>query len=244
MDLDGTSVRSEGFWVWIIQQTVATLARRPGFEFEESDLPFVSGHSVSEHLHYCLEKYCPGCTVDEARAVYYEHTRREMAEIVAGRGRSEAFVPASGLKEFLLELKGAGIKIGLVTSGLHEKAYPEILAAFRSMGLGRPEAFYDSIVTAGYPLDRGEAGTLGELCAKPHPWLYAEVARVGLGIPFDERARVVGIEDSSAGICAVRLAGFAAIGIAGGTIAAGGAYSLCEHFCEALPEAWEFIRAT
>ena len=31
-----------------------------------------------------------------------------------------------------------------------------------------------------------EPGTLGELSPKLHPWLYAETARVGLGISFKE----------------------------------------------------------
>ena len=59
MDLDGTSVRSESFWIWIIQLTTASLLGNPKFELEEADLPFVSGHSVSEHLKYCVHKYCP-----------------------------------------------------------------------------------------------------------------------------------------------------------------------------------------
>ena len=39
--------------------TIASLLGKPGFELEEADLPFVSGHSVSEHLKYCTQKYCP-----------------------------------------------------------------------------------------------------------------------------------------------------------------------------------------
>ena len=50
MDLDGTTVRSEEFWIWIIQMSIASLLGNPKFELEEADLPFVSGHSVSEHL--------------------------------------------------------------------------------------------------------------------------------------------------------------------------------------------------
>ena len=185
MDLDGTSVHSEGFWIWIIERTTASLLGDPRFALEPGDLPFVSGHSVSEHLSYCVRKYCPDKTVEEARDFYFEHTRREMQAILDGRGRMDAFVPAPGLKEFLLELKNRGIKIALVTSGLHEKAWPEIVAAFRVLGMGDPRDFYDAIITAGFPLRRGEAGTLGELSPKPHPWLYAEAARVGLGIPFE-----------------------------------------------------------
>jgi beta-phosphoglucomutase-like phosphatase (HAD superfamily) len=232
MDLDGTSVRSERFWIWIIEQTTAGLLGDPHFELEESDLPYVSGHSVSEHLEYCIRKYCPGRTVEEARAVYFEHTRREMRAILEGRGRADAFVPAPGLKEFLLALKERRIKIALVTSGLYEKAYPEIAAAFRAMKLGDPTEFYDAIITAGFPLRRGEIGTLGELSPKPHPWLYAEAARVGLGIPFEARNTVIGIEDSGAGVCAIRLAGFPTIGMAGGNIVESGTRALCDFYCE------------
>jgi len=237
MDLDGTSVKSEGFWVWIIQLTTASLLGNPAFELEPSDLPFVSGHSVSEHLQHCIAKYCPGRTVEEARILYFEHTHREMSAILEGHGRAGAFVPAPGLKEFLLELKARRIRVGLVTSGLFEKAYPEILSAFRVMGLGNPASFYDAVITAGFPMRSGEVGTLGELSPKPHPWLYAEVSRVGLGIPFEARHTVVGLEDSGAGVCAIRLAGFAAIGIGGGNIDESGAGPLCTAHCESLEEA-------
>jgi beta-phosphoglucomutase-like phosphatase (HAD superfamily) len=241
MDLDGTSVHSERFWIWIIERTTASLLDKPGFELEPADLPYVSGHSVSEHLQYCLNKYCPSRTVEEARTIYFDHSRREMAAILDGRGRAGAFVPAPGLRQFLLALKAHDIKVGLVTSGLYEKAYPEIVAAFRAMDLGDPRCFYDAIITAGFPLQQGAVGTLGELSPKPHPWLYAEVARVGLGIPFEERNRVVGIEDSGAGVCAIRLAGFSVIGLAGGNIKESGTHCLCDFYCENLAEALSVI---
>jgi len=265
MDLDGTSVRSERFWIWIIQLTMASLLANPRFELEDADLPHVSGHSVSEHLEYCIAKYGPGHTVpgtaghtmpgtaghampgtaghaiEDARTLYFEHVRREMAAIVDGHGRADAFAPAPGLREFLLALKAHGIRIGLVTSGLYEKAFPEILAAFRSLQLGDPADFYDAIITAGFPLRPGEVGTLGELSPKPHPWLYAEAARVGLGIPFEARNFVIAIEDSGAGICAIRLAGFPAIGISGGNIVESGTRALCHAFCDSLAQALEVI---
>jgi beta-phosphoglucomutase-like phosphatase (HAD superfamily) len=241
MDLDGTSVRSEGFWVWIIEQTVGSLLGNPRFTLELADLPFVSGHSVSEHLQYCIAKYCPDRTVEQARVYYYEHTHREMSAIVEGRGRADAFVPAPGLKEFLVALKAAGIRIALVTSGLYEKAYPEIVAAFRTMDMGDPGDFYDAIITAGFPLRKGQAGTLGELSLKPHPWLYAEAARVGLGIPFEERETVVGIEDSGAGVCAIRLAGFVTVGVEGGNIRESGTSALCHYILDELTSVLNLI---
>lgn len=242
MDLDGTSVRSEDFWIWIIQQTTASLLNNPKFELEEADIPFVSGHSVSEHLQHCIEKYCPDKTVEAAREFYFEHTRREMKAILDGKGRKDAFQPTPGLKNFLLELKRMGIRVGLVSSGLYEKAWPEIVSAFETLEMGDPKDFYDVIVTAGFPLSEGQPGTLGELSPKPHPWLYAEAARVGLGMPFEQRHSVVGLEDSGAGVCSIRLAGFAAIGLAGGNIDESGTRALCHDYCETLDAILKVVR--
>ena len=236
MDLDGTTVRSEEFWVWIIEKTTGSLLGNPRFELEEADVPHVSGHSVSEHLKYCLQKYCPDKRVEEAREHYFRHTHHEMDEIQKGRGRKGAFQPVPGIKEFLMELKSMKVRIGLVTSGLYEKAYPEILSAFETLGMGDPRDFYDSIITAGFPLRKGEVGTLGELSPKPHPWLYSETCRVGLGIEFSDRNHVVGIEDSAAGVCSIRLAGYPTIGIGGGNILSGGTRALCCHYCETFGE--------
>ena len=90
-----------------------------------------------------------------------------------------------------------GVKIGLVTSGLYEKAWPEILSAFKTLGMRDPKNFYVAIISAGFPLRKGSVGTLGELSPKPHPWLYSETSIVGLGEAFADRSRVVGIEDSA-----------------------------------------------
>jgi len=65
---------------------------------------------------------------------------------------------------------------------------------------------------------------------------------VGLGIPFEDRHRVIGIEDSGAGVCAVRLAGFAAIGMAGGNIDGSGTRPLCQHYCESFDDVLAIIR--
>lgn len=242
MDLDGTSVRSESFWIWIIQQTTASLLGDPSFQLSKEDEPFVSGHSVSEHLQYCIDKYCPGESLARARDFYFAHTHREMDEIMQGRGKEGAFTPSEGLKEFLLSLKQMNIKIALVTSGLYEKAWPEILSAFRTLEMGQPEAFYDCAISAGFPLRKGSVGTLGELSPKPHPWLYAEAATVGLGIPESDRNHIVGIEDSGAGAVSIRLAGFPTIGFGGGNINASGTRALCNAYCENFSEVLEAIK--
>ena len=242
MDLDGTTVRSEEFWIWIIELSIASLMKNPKFQFEAADIPFVSGHSVTEHLQYCIDKYCPGAPLEDARNFYFQHTHREMQEIMEGRGRDGAFTPTEGVKEFLQELKGMGIKIGLVTSGLYEKAWPEILSAFKTFGMGAPEDFYDASITAGFPLRKGASGTLGELSPKPHPWLYSETAIVGLGIPFAQRHHVLGIEDSGAGVCSVRLAGYTTVGISGGNIIESGTKPLCDYYEESFASILNIIK--
>ena len=240
MDLDGTTVRSEEFWIWIIERTVASLLDHACFELEQSDIPFVSGHSVSEHLQYCINKYCPEKRIEDARALYFMHTNEQMRLIMEGKGKENAFRPNEGIKDFLVHAKERGIKLGLVTSGLYEKAFPEILSAFRAMQLGDPSDFYDSIITAGYPLKKGSAGTLGELEAKPHPWLYAESFRVGLGI--QSRSSVIGIEDSGAGVCSIRLAGIRTVGISGGNIIESGTKGMCNHYCHSFEEVRGLIK--
>jgi len=92
-------------------------------------------------------------------------------------------------------------------------------------------------ITAGFPLRKGEPGTLGELSPKPHPWLYAEAFRVGLGLPFELREAVLGVEDSGAGVCAVRLAGLVTVGVGGGNVEQSGLKPLCHQFCGSLEEA-------
>ncbi len=241
MDLDGTSVRSEEFWIWIIEQTTAKLLDDKEFGLDEEDFPHVSGHSVSEHLQYCINKYCPDKTVEEARKYYFEITGYQMHEIMEGRGRTDAFKPVDGVKDFLLKLKDMGVKIGLVTSGLYEKAWPEILSAFKQLDMGDPCEFYDAIITAGFALRKGQTGTLGELSPKPHPWLYAETARVGLGIEFEDRASVIGMEDSGAGVVSVRLAGFATIGMAEGNIIESGTEGLCNAYCDNFQQVLDII---
>jgi beta-phosphoglucomutase-like phosphatase (HAD superfamily) len=107
--------------------------------------------------------------------------------------------------------------------------------------LGDPEKFYDSIITAGIAVGRGKSGTLGELSPKPHPWLYAESLRVGLGIDFASRRSIIGIEDSGAGVCAVRLAGIRVFGLKHGNLRESGAAGLCHALVDSFDEILSYI---
>lgn len=222
MDLDGTTVISEEFWIYLIEKTVKQLTT-PDFTLSEEDTPYVSGFSTAEHLSYCLNKYKVNSTVNEALEVYHKTAKFELNEIMEGRGNADAFKPRKSLKEFLYTLKNAGVKIGLATSGLDYKAIPEIVSAFRVLDMGDPLSFYDAIITGGRRKGDGEYGTIGELAVKPHPWIYSELAS-GLGV--DLKHTVV-VEDSSAGLLSGRIAGLNVIGFNDGNLIQSGLHEEC-----------------
>ena len=239
MDLDGTTVTSEEFWIYIIERTMQELVGDLTFTLEEADIPFVSGFTTADHLQYCIDKYFPDQSLSAANEIYHKVAKAELDEILQGRGKCEAFKPTEGLKEFLYEIKRRNIKIGLVTSGLDYKATPEIVAVFRTLGMGDPLKFYDAIITGGHRKDTHEYGTLGEIAAKPHPWVYTEVAYMGLKIKNPEH--VLGIEDSAAGAMALRFAGFPVVGLNAGNIAQSGLDSLCCKKVDKLSEILELL---
>ena len=72
MDLDGTSVHSEAFWMWVIQETTARLLGKSDFKTEPEDEPYISGHSVSEHLQYMIDKYAKNESLEKARGYYFD----------------------------------------------------------------------------------------------------------------------------------------------------------------------------
>ena len=176
---------------------------------------------------YAFDKAEDLLALDEIEAVYIAspvafHTEQT---VMAAKAKKHILLekPMTLTSEKSKELADVcaenGVKIGLVTSGLYQKAWPEILNAFQTLGMGDPKDFYDAIITAGTAIRKGQAGTLGEIEAKPHPWLYAETA-MALGV--DDKSKIVGIEDSAAGVMSIRLAGFAALGVAGGNLAPSG----------------------
>jgi len=237
MDLDGTTVISEEFWIYLIEKTVKQISS-PDFCLSEEDTPYVSGFSTAEHLEYCLNKYKIPKTVNEALEVYHKTARFELNEIMEGRGNVDAFKPRAGLKEFLYSLKKAGIKIGLATSGLDYKAIPEIVSAFRVLDMGNPIEFYDAIITGGRRKGEGEYGTIGEMAVKPHPWIYSEL--VG-GLNVDKKHAIV-IEDSSAGLLSGRLAGMNVIGFNDGNLIQSGLQEECIAMVDTFEDVIQFLQ--
>jgi len=235
MDLDGTTVKSEEFWMYLIECVCKEMLNDKNFKLAVEDQPFVSGFSTVEHLTYCKNKYKFAQDINEALACYHRIARFELNEIMEGRGNAGAFKPREGLKEFLNELHNMGIKIGLATSGLDYKAIPEIVSAFRVLNMGDPIDFYDSIITGGRQKNHGEYGTIGELAVKPHPWIYSELA---LGLGVKDLSDAIVVEDSSAGLLSGKLAGINVVGFNDGNLIASGlddqAIKMVNNFDELL----------
>ena len=239
MDLDGTTVQSEEFWIYLIEKTVKTLLKNEKFAFTEEDIPFVSGFSTIEHLTYAMNKYHVPCDITKANATYHAIAEHELKEILEGRGNVSAFKPRENLKEFLSEVKGNGIKIGLVTSGLDYKAIPEIVSTFRVLNMGNPLDFYDAIITGGKRKIEGDYGTLGELSVKPHPWVYAEI---GMALAGENKRNVVTLEDSSSGVLSSRLAGYPVVAFEDGNVLQSGLQSFCLKTVNAFDDVWRIIK--
>ena len=223
-DLDGTTVKSEEFWIYLIEKTVKRISGDPDFNFSAEDVPFVSGYTTLQHLDYCIKKFGLKTDVHAANKIYHAIANDELKEITEGRGNVGAFKPRECLKEFFEELKGRKIKIGLVTSGLEYKAIPEILSVFRVLKMGDPFDYYDAIITGGNRKIKGNYGTIGEMAAKPHPWLYAEI---GVALAGDDKASVITLEDSTSGLISSLAAGYSVIGFNDGNIISSGARELC-----------------
>lgn len=240
LDLDGTCVKSEAFWIAVILETVNRMRRRFGMPqlpaFDRSELPHISGRTVPEHLLYCIQRHCPQAALSDMQQAYTEIAEEYMRRLNAGELDIDAFEPAEGLKELLLLLKAHRIRIGIVTSGLYYKAWPELRQAMDKLGLGDATEFFDAILTSGTLAGRGVCGTMGNAIAKPWPNIYFEAAQV-LGFTMEERAHYVGIGDSGSDVGSLRLMGTPFIGVAHGNIEQGGTKCLCTHYVASLVEA-------
>lgn len=70
MDMDGTTMLSEKFWVEMLRISVVKVTKDDNFKFSDSDFPYISGHSVTEHLSYCIDKYKLKCKLFELKEIY------------------------------------------------------------------------------------------------------------------------------------------------------------------------------
>ncbi|MEG2380921.1 MAG: HAD family phosphatase, partial [Oscillospiraceae bacterium] len=62
-----------------------------------------------------------------------------------------------------------------------------------------------------------------------------------LNIPFENRHKVIGIEDSSAGVVSIKLAGFSCVGISGGNIDQAGMSDMCDYKIDNLMQMLDII---
>ena len=165
-----------------------------------------------------------------------------MQAILDGRGRADAFVPAPGLKEFLLALKERGIKIALVTSGLHEKAWPEIVAAFRALKHGRPARLLRCDHHRRVSAAPGRGRHAGRAVAQAAPLALRRGRARRSGHPVRGAQLGAGHRGfSGAGVCAIRLAGFPTVGMAGGNIIESGTRALCDYYCETFAQVLQVL---
>lgn len=138
--------------------------------------------------------------------IYYANYHIILMGIRDGKIAEALIEPMPFLAEFLSISKKLGIKLGLVTSSVRTEAEIVMPIVFAGMGFDTPfKEYYDTIVTA----DNNEM----ENYLKPHPMLY-DISLTEMGFQHQSmRNGSFGIEDSTAGLKAVRAAGISAVAV-------------------------------
>lgn len=200
MDMDGSTTDTEKLVLEAMRQMMAKTLGNPQFRFARDDFPNIVGDSTTNHVKYLANRYNLdaaqlNCYIDN----YYEKYHRILYDVRDGRVMDVLIEPMLGLGSFLAALKEKGIKVGMVTSSLKKEADIVMTEIFKQLDIDTDyESYYDGVIAA---------DEVGETFLKPHPNLYIRMAEEKLGLKDKKRAFV--IEDSTAGILAARIAGFA-----------------------------------
>ncbi|MCK4591287.1 MAG: HAD family phosphatase [Candidatus Latescibacteria bacterium] len=200
MDMDGSSTDTEKLVLEAMRQMMREVLGKSDFRFAREDFPHIIGDSTTNHVKYLVKTYnLDPAQLDQCIDTYYQRYHQTLYDIRDGKIGDILIEPMPGLKEFLTTLRQRGVKIGLVTSSLKEEADIVMPEVFKGMGLDPDyESFYDGVIAA---------DEVGEAFLKPHPNLYIRMAEEKLNVRNRRNCFVV--EDSTAGIIAARVAGFA-----------------------------------
>ena len=138
--------------------------------------------------------------------IYYANYHVILEGIRDGSVKEALIEPMPFLAEFLSICKKLGVKLGLVTSSVEKEAQIVMPIVFKGMSFDTPyEDYYDAVVTA----SENEM----ENYLKPHPMLY-DIALTMMGYQHQtQRNGSFGVEDSTAGLKAVRAAGISAVAV-------------------------------
>ena len=199
-DLDGTLAETDSLhlptWVEVLEPR--------GIEVDEGFYrEHISGKSSADIVRDLL----PDLSDEEGRSIFE-------AKEASFRERVGELEPLPGLMDFLREIKGRGLKTGLVTNAPVENV-EAILPALKLRD------FFDTIVLS----DETEA-------VKPHPAPYKEALK-RLGVSPEE---AVAFEDSASGIASAVGAGVPTVGISStqepDTLRKAGVFMVVEDFAD------------
>lgn len=174
-DLDGTLVDTEPSW----KATQYRLAAEYGGTWNDDHARHLVGSDLLDSAHYIRSHL--GIDLSPADIVTWM-----VDDVLADL--SDGFSWRPGAREHLLDLRRAGVRMGLVTMS-YERLLPPILADL-------PAGLFE-VVVAGDHVDRG----------KPHPEPYLTAA-AALGV---EPERCLAVEDSETGATSAQAAGCAVL---------------------------------
>lgn len=228
--------------------------------FPERDHSYIAGFTVEEHLNYLRTKYFPFETSTvNARKYYNDMTNSrnlkeqedkstefyQIIDYLLQKG-IKPYAPKPGMALFINTLLKKGIKVGIVTSGLFYKAWPELKTTFdaENIDINNPNLYY---ITAGIKPEAGHPnGTIGDISAKPKPGIVKDIfgsiqqdfARENISIDMDN---VDYLGDSHTDTFSGLTAGVPVTGMKGGTIEIGHFESFCNKMMEDFYEYFSYL---
>lgn len=238
LDMDGTSLISEQFWVRMLDETVRYVTKSD-VGLSSSDKLSVQGATTRDHLAFLKRSLGLDIGLQDLVSAYdivvedafYNHDVGTLArEISLQAGFADVRSTAFAL----------GIPFLLVTNGNMRKADIETRIIAHHLELDDVAAVSTGVWCA--PRQEGWLKAFGGSLGKPHPWPYLEAATKGAGIETKDLGSVIAVDDSAAGVCSIRLAGLKTVGLAGGNISAMGAEVFCDELAESLYDVCGFLK--
>ncbi|GIG69203.1 HAD family hydrolase [Phytomonospora endophytica] len=230
MDLDGTTLRSEQFWIDILEAT-ARAAGGNDIRLRAEDRILLQGAPTRTHLAHIMRRYALDASLTELAATY-----EQVCEALYFTRSIPALAAEISLEPGFGEVRDWArrhdVPLILVTNGNERKAGVGLEVIAHHLACASGSEVCDGVWCA--PMRSSWLRPFGANAGKPHPWPYLEAATRGAQLDPTALRHAVAVDDSAAGVCSIRLAGIRSVGFASGNIRGTGAHVFCDHIVDSL----------
>lgn len=204
LDLDGTSLDSEEFWVSMLSASLVA-AGGPPTGLSQADREHLRGGTTRDHLAYVHRSYNLDCGRESFASIYHEVVDAHFFE-APDYELTQSFSLSPGFRELRNYLNEVDIPLALVTNGSEQKARRELEIMAHHLDLDTADVCTTLWCGTNEP-ETNVVHPVGLLAGKPHPWPYLEAAVVGLGMTAEDLPSVLAVDDTLVGVASARIAG-------------------------------------